>query len=58
MKDDKILEGDRSRDKQWATRAEDVDVAVNDLDDVSEDMKATVAKVGQIAVAGRKRRCN
>ncbi|KAL1710290.1 hypothetical protein EV121DRAFT_193382 [Schizophyllum commune] len=58
VKDVETLEGDTSQDKLWATLANDVDVAVNELDDVSEDMKATATKVGQIAVAGRKRRCN
>ncbi|KAI4520253.1 hypothetical protein K525DRAFT_204124 [Schizophyllum commune Loenen D] len=58
VKDEKALEGDTSQDEHWTALANDVDAAVNDLDDVSEDMKATAAKVGQIAVAGRKRRCN
>ncbi|KAL1729486.1 hypothetical protein EV714DRAFT_212836 [Schizophyllum commune] len=52
------LEGDTSEDKNWATLANDVDVTVNGLDDISEEMKAAAVKVGQIAVAGRKRRCN
>ncbi|KAL1719836.1 hypothetical protein EV715DRAFT_272478 [Schizophyllum commune] len=58
VKNEKAVEGDASQDKGWATLANDVDVAINDLDDVSENMKATAAKVGQIAVAGRKRRCD
>ncbi|KAI5890093.1 uncharacterized protein SCHCODRAFT_02630837 [Schizophyllum commune H4-8] len=58
VKDEKALKADTDQDERWTRLNNEIDSAIQELDGVSQDMKATASKVAQIAVAGRKRRCN